>query len=189
MILIAAMVVAPQLSAAPLEWRFNDVTFDDGTMLTGGFIYDWDQGSLISANIRTTTLKTTGLEDGLVYAYDLENSTDSIEIINTDGFELCVDNHLAGGCERLLEMYHFTPLIGDVVSIDAYDMFISETLTNYPYDYFFGAETRYVSHYRNVVSGSLDLVAPTVVPVPAAAWLFGSGLVGLIGVARRKARA
>jgi hypothetical protein len=25
-----------------------------------------------------------------------------------------------------------------------------------------------------------------VVPVPAAAWLFGSGLLGLIGVARRK---
>ena len=26
-----------------------------------------------------------------------------------------------------------------------------------------------------------------VVPVPAAVWLFGSGLIGLIGVARRKA--
>ncbi|MBI5783055.1 MAG: VPLPA-CTERM sorting domain-containing protein, partial [Gammaproteobacteria bacterium] len=26
-----------------------------------------------------------------------------------------------------------------------------------------------------------------VVPVPAAVWLFGSGLLGLIGVARRKA--
>ena len=29
-------------------------------------------------------------------------------------------------------------------------------------------------------------VDTTVVPVPAAAWLFGSGLIGLIGVARRK---
>ena len=27
----------------------------------------------------------------------------------------------------------------------------------------------------------------TVVPIPAAVWLFGSGLIGLIGVARRKA--
>ena len=26
----------------------------------------------------------------------------------------------------------------------------------------------------------------TVVPVPAAVWLFGSGLIGLIGIARRK---
>jgi len=30
-------------------------------------------------------------------------------------------------------------------------------------------------------------LSPTVVPVPAAVWLFGSGLLGLIGVARRKA--
>ena len=31
-----------------------------------------------------------------------------------------------------------------------------------------------------------DITASTVVPVPAAAWLFGSGLVGLVAVARRK---
>lgn len=30
---------------------------------------------------------------------------------------------------------------------------------------------------------------PTAVPLPAAAWLFGSGLLGLVGVARRKTRA
>jgi hypothetical protein len=34
-----------------------------------------------------------------------------------------------------------------------------------------------------------DFSAPAAVPVPAAAWLFGSGLLGLFGVARRKARA
>ncbi len=32
------------------------------------------------------------------------------------------------------------------------------------------------------------LVRTSVVPVPAAVWLFGSGLIGLIGVARRKAK-
>jgi hypothetical protein len=32
-----------------------------------------------------------------------------------------------------------------------------------------------------------SLTVTTVVPVPAAAWLFGSGLLGLVGVARRKA--
>ena len=34
--------------------------------------------------------------------------------------------------------------------------------------------------------GSIDITAASV-PVPAAAWLFGSGLLGLIGVARRRA--
>jgi hypothetical protein len=33
----------------------------------------------------------------------------------------------------------------------------------------------------------LSVYAP-VVPVPAAVWLFGSGLLGLVGVARRKNR-
>jgi len=37
--------------------------------------------------------------------------------------------------------------------------------------------------FDNITFGSVD---PTVIPVPAAVWLFGSGLVGLIGVARRK---
>ena len=32
-----------------------------------------------------------------------------------------------------------------------------------------------------------ELVSTTVVPVPTAVWLFGSGLIGLIGLARRKA--
>ena len=33
------------------------------------------------------------------------------------------------------------------------------------------------------------LIRPSAVPIPAAVWLFGTGLVGLVGVARRKARA
>ena len=37
--------------------------------------------------------------------------------------------------------------------------------------------------------GSFLAIDVRVVPVPAAVWLFGSGLIGLIGVARRKARA
>lgn len=36
-------------------------------------------------------------------------------------------------------------------------------------------------------TGVASLTTPSAVPVPAAAWLLGSGLVGLVGVARRKA--
>lgn len=35
-------------------------------------------------------------------------------------------------------------------------------------------------------SGAIDNIQYSVVPVPAAAWLFGTGLLGLVGVARRK---
>ena len=35
-------------------------------------------------------------------------------------------------------------------------------------------------------AGFIDSVSLTAVPVPAAVWLFGSGLIGLVGVARRR---
>lgn len=41
------------------------------------------------------------------------------------------------------------------------------------------------SSINPVLESSLVTVEETVVPVPAAVWLFGSGLIGLIGVARR----
>lgn len=40
----------------------------------------------------------------------------------------------------------------------------------------------------NVIVGSISL-APSSVPVPAAVWMFGSGLLGLLGAARRKSLA
>lgn len=38
----------------------------------------------------------------------------------------------------------------------------------------------------NITAGTLTYTNPTVVPVPAAVWLLGSGLIGLVGIARRK---
>ena len=39
----------------------------------------------------------------------------------------------------------------------------------------------------NGIVTSTDILNTAVVPVPAAVWLFGSGLIGLVGVARRRA--
>ena len=39
----------------------------------------------------------------------------------------------------------------------------------------------------NSYNMSVTAAGISAVPVPAAVWLFGSGLIGLIGVARRKA--
>jgi len=41
---------------------------------------------------------------------------------------------------------------------------------------------------KKIIGGSIDMSIITApVPVPAAVWLFGSGLIGLVGLARRKA--
>jgi hypothetical protein len=47
------------------------------------------------------------------------------------------------------------------------------------------AESAFIE--KKFAGGSVGLVVnPTAIPVPAAIWLFGSGLLGLVGIARRK---
>lgn len=46
---------------------------------------------------------------------------------------------------------------------------------------------RVINIATGAISSSANLISVTAVPIPAAAWLLGSGLLGLIGVARRKA--
>jgi hypothetical protein len=41
----------------------------------------------------------------------------------------------------------------------------------------------------SIQGNAVNLPAPAVVPIPAAAWLFGSGLMGLAAIARRKKKA
>ncbi len=41
---------------------------------------------------------------------------------------------------------------------------------------------------KKAIGSSVDVSTSAVVPVPAAVWLFGSGLLGLVGVARRRHR-
>lgn len=61
----------------------------------------------------------------------------------------------------------------------------------YSYDNFFTTSNEYILQAPNTgYVGALrlsGLAYASTVPVPAATWLFGSGLLGLIGVARRKA--
>ena len=57
-----------------------------------------------------------------------------------------------------------------------FDMFIADIN---------GGDSRFSVHVHDCF-GSNSCSAVSAVPVPAAAWLFGSGLLGLAGVARRK---
>jgi hypothetical protein len=57
-----------------------------------------------------------------------------------------------------------------------FDLFLSD-ITN--------GDSRFSAHIHDC-SGSNSCSAVSAVPVPAAAWLFGSGLLGLVGIARRR---
>ena len=53
---------------------------------------------------------------------------------------------------------------------------------------FFGFSIGYDINLDGIATAiSTDVINTSVVPVPAAVWLFGSGLLGLVGVARRRA--
>jgi len=62
--------------------------------------------------------------------------------------------------------------------------------TQHSYYYEEGHEDVFFDVFRdqrvNTVGSYLVVGTPTTVPVPAAVWLFGSGLIGLVGFARRK---
>jgi len=53
-------------------------------------------------------------------------------------------------------------------------------------DYVLGDFSSILSSNYNNGSVGVYMVRSTVVPLPAAGWLFGSGLIGLVGFARRK---
>lgn len=49
-----------------------------------------------------------------------------------------------------------------------------------------GTDLRIGIHVQGFGNGGSESFVNTVIPVPAAVWLFGSGLLGLVGIARRK---
>ncbi len=53
-------------------------------------------------------------------------------------------------------------------------------------DYATGVVTELPNVWTLTSAGQLTYAAPSAVPVPAAVWLFGSGLLGLVSVARRR---
>ena len=66
------------------------------------------------------------------------------------------------------------------------------TLTSTPsfaalWDNVYSSEVRFLGN--SSMSAGIDNYQASVVPVPAAAWLFSSGLLGFIGIARRKRKA
>lgn len=79
----------------------------------------------------------------------------------------------------------------DAIDFDASKQSIAVSLNTINFPALFGTPNMQEVGFGNgLVSGNQvstwESIQITTVPVPAAAWLFGSGLIGLIGVARRK---
>ena len=106
---------------------------------------------------------TASGSDWIAEVFDVDNVSDGTTITLTG------DNHFVLGMDWGLGYY---PDSGWVVNSSPDSYLIT-------FDGFDGLE--------NSISGSTLAIDVKVVPVPAAVWLFGSGLIGLVGVARRRA--
>ena len=107
---------------------------------------------------------SVGLNTGIVTATDFFGDTSAEYSSQNTGSAGLVSDSPASGMHTAMGAYFNQP---------------SNTSYYYQDSIIFGDDTHYLYY------GSY-LVQTSSVPVPAAAWLFGSGLLGLIGLARRK---
>lgn len=75
-------------------------------------------------------------------------------------------------------------LTGSALALDGSAVIVSASTVGAAWGFFVG--TPYTEIFSLDFSNATVVDSPSAVPVPAAVWLFGSGLLGLVGVARRK---
>ena len=147
--------------AIPVEWTLTDVTMRYGGTLTGGFTYDNDTNVYSDIAITYSNPTSSGLQT------NLGGTATSFAFANA--FYLDANLYAGPNANVGIDIFYQDELTnaGGVVELFAGSFSVASSPN-------FGSD--------DIVSGSLT---GTVVPIPAAVWLFGSALAGL-GWMRRK---
>lgn len=161
-ILISIALLSSSAHAATVNWMLDNVLFDDGSTATGTFDYDAFSNTYSNVNIETDYYDTGGFVFGGIYRDTATHFTFS----GTSGHL-----NLEGDSKNVDISFLF--LVFGAPLTDAGGMvFLSGDET----------QTHGFGNYRSISTGSVV----GAVPIPAAVWLFGSGLIGLVGFAKRK---
>jgi hypothetical protein len=157
---IVAFFAAAAVNATPVEWTIDSLVFDDGGTGSGTFTYDADTNAYSNIDIVTTAGTAS---TGAPYMSVIDFAPNDSDFLAVMVFPL------AG--THSLELSFATSLTnaGGIIAIDGWGESICGQECMFP-----------VTRLRNITAGQISAV-----PVPAAAWLFGSALAGL-GWMRRK---
>jgi len=189
---IAVAAFSTNVSAAP-------VVIDFGTGLggSGGTIDDilGDGTHIIGRDINIGSLEAVGTGNDGVYATNaLLNFDTNLNTISISGtiseFDISNSQLLSGSFTEWT--YTAPSAISRIFSgsgIDSIEGILLNKLGVSPDTEFnfFGFSLGYDITGDGATAISTDIMNTSIVPVPSAVWLFGAGLIGLAGIARRKA--
>jgi hypothetical protein len=167
LLFVSLFICSTSAYAIPVTWTLDDVTFDDGGTAFGSYTYDSATDAF--SNISVTTTGTGGVFPSALYEDACNVSTCHPDL---------------AGLQVVLEKV-FGP--DDIESLFVLRLEGSMTNSGGTLDLATGSdcgesscEVDFILRTRAIVSGSVSAV-----PIPAAAWLFGTALAGL-GWIRRK---
>jgi hypothetical protein len=157
---VANMMFISPATAAVVHYTLDNIIQDDNQQLTGSFKWTYLEGDFENGTGLFTDLYIPG------YGTDIDALTINFDIKNSIEFSLTVNQHNNGVNVSLFLMQPLTATTSALINTTRSSYEIENTGS------------------RGVFSSGS--ISPVVVPLPASLWLFGSGLIGLIAVSRKK---
>jgi len=206
---VLGLGICATVHAAPVPYSSITFTMYDPTGAVVGTPDTGVTGQYDASSMTFSLASTTpffGLlwstHDGKLYApgtYTI-STADILGVTCGASFSICAGDGGAGGPGENVEFVVPPGMVGGHIKFawgatDGIDVFMIWNSSGVSID--FGTSTPAVSPdgtpgYKMLdgpfkgYSANFDTSLPTTIPVPAAAWLFASGLAGLMGIARRK---
>lgn len=196
-ILVTSLSFTQTVAAAPVNWTMT--TYDASTGVNK-FVWDLDSKYDITGTeviVKTNDIWSNGiLPVGTLYEFVIPNFFDPLPMktitVEMEGANPRASSFDVAGVLDIIGADSDFNKPGPALPVDG--VFVSgkrtPTTALESWEMFPNPDFEIVKIFAPVAfelqTITIKTQSTTVVPVPAAAWLFGSGLVGLVGVARRK---